>query len=487
MKLRDIWENIDIYAICSTLNQIVNYIPIKVVRSQNYNKPVKILNITVKSESEKDSVFKRFDNKEWDKNLFDVLKKRESNIIYSDEDERNVIEIERKEVKYIKDELCKKIISKNKDDGLKFLDGICNYMNGISSENKILWNITGGQRSTVFAIQEFIKKNQRKNDYLLYLEGNSNKIVYGKLNNSGFQYEILDEKYSIDNLHIRDVFQLAGFEITNRKNELINFLDDCNKNIDTKECKQLKLCEKIYKHYRNENDMELGEFFRERLLELNKHKDKNGNMICNEEKVEKFWNELKKKDFKNEFDNEDKNILLNMRNDNQNKFGYILEYMSISSIVNTIIQIPEMKNYFIGVYHSINLNRIDKKFKEKDTTQLCEFDIVLLSKSGQVVLFECKSGVMSSDVAKARQYTAYAAGGVYGKPVLITPILQYDRKLINKIFKNKSSLDKADREKIGKYNSTVIYALRAAARANLEVWGIDEIGEKLKELYEEAL
>ena len=96
---------------------------------------------------------------------------------------------------------------------------------------------------------------------------------------------------------------------------------------------------------------------------------------------------------------------------------------------------------------------------------------------------------MKSDVGKARKYTAYAAAGVYGKPILITPLLKDDRKFINEnIFRKKQKeRNQNEADKLGKYDDDVLQAVRAAARANMEIWGLDEIDEKLLKLYNEVL
>jgi len=76
---------------------------------------------------------------------------------------------------------------------------------------------------------------------------------------------------------------------------------------------------------------------------------------------------------------------------------------------------------------------------------------------------------MSGDVAKSTKYSTYAAAGVYGKPVLITPLYQDEiTKLAHpdigdKIFKNIKS------------------AVKSAKRATLEVWGMDNLVNKINE------
>lgn len=489
MKLKEVFENIDTYVMCSTLNQIVNYIPIKLIEENNKGgaKTVKIINLTVKSKSEENSIFKRFDNGKWDENLKACLRQDEN--IKDINIERNELDISQKMESIIESKNSEK---KGENDLNK-----CQIYK-IKNKQKILWNITGGQRNTIIAIQDYISKNERDSDFIIYLEGNSNKIILGKFKeNCGFNYEKLEEPYVLKNLNLQTVFKLAGFEI-DKYDKVHNFLEEDrhkDKN-DDKEYKELEVCSKIYKYY-NEPDSDFGEHFRKNLPRLNKIK----NGIDMKQLIDEIEKGQFGKKFKKEFNYDEKKVLENLKRKEQNKdikvngqskedskgkneqFGYILEYMALSSIKDCIKNDPKLKNYFIELCYSINLGKSKNALEQNGTSNLCEFDIVLLSKSGQVVIFECKSGTMSSDVGKARQYTGYAASGVYGKPILITPLLKDD---IVKIFeKYKENYNNKDLEK--QYDKAVLEALRAAARANLEVWGIDEIGKKLNQLYYEVL
>ena len=154
-----------------------------------------------------------------------------------------------------------------------------------------------------------------------------------------------------------------------------------------------------------------------------------------------------------------------------NPFGYILENMLMSILVDCIDE--NYKENFLDLRHSVNVEKFkgnsenSKKVRSRNYTDLAEFDIALMHESGQIVIFECKSGTMSSEVAKARNYTAYVISGVYGKPVIITPLLKDEIKELES----------------GMYDNAIEEAVGAAMRANLDIWGIDEIEEKLKALF----
>ena len=72
---------------------------------------------------------------------------------------------------------------------------------------------------------------------------------------------------------------------------------------------------------------------------------------------------------------------------------------------------------------------------------------------------------MDGDVAKSTKYSTYAVSGVYGLPVLITPLTKSE-------IANLGSLNE-------EYYKAIKSSVNAAKRANLEVWGIDEIKDKL--------
>lgn len=485
MKLKEVFSNIDTYVMCSTLNQIVNYIPLKLLEKHNNNEDIEIFNITMKNKAEEKSVFKRFDNKKWDENLKDVLDGEDIklNLIYNKE---NYIFMDRNKLN-----ISKKINNKlglendNEEDGIDDLKISCDDSD---KDRTILWNLTGGQRSTIFAIQEYIRKKERFEDGIIYLEGNSNKIVYGKLkDDSSFEYALVDESYEIEDINLQKTFKLAGFEIRDYEGK-INLLKEtfkAKKKDEKKPDKQkhYEFCKKLYKYYKDKNS-EIGKCLVKNLPILNKKKDEAKNNITNKEKIDKLWQELEKANVKGIFtEKEVKDILHEIKGGNQNKFGYILEYMTLFSIIDILKNIDK-ENYFIELIHSANVDKSSNFFQEKNTYELCEFDIVLLSKSGQVVFFECKSGTVNSDTGKARNYTAYAVGGVYGKPILITPLLTDDLNYINEVFREHINVKDGV---LSKYEPAVFSAVRAAARANLEIWGIDEIEKRLKELYYEAM
>jgi len=144
----------------------------------------------------------------------------------------------------------------------------------------------------------------------------------------------------------------------------------------------------------------------------------------------------------------------------QYPFGYVLEKLAFYQFEKIV------SKDIASVVHSLKIIFEDEDVqKEINHKTIDEFDIALLTKNGKFMIFECKSGGMSGDVAKSTNYSTYAVSGVYGLPILITPLLASEISNLNTL---------------GEEYETIKSAVKSAKRASLEVWGIDEIEEHLK-------
>ena len=142
-------------------------------------------------------------------------------------------------------------------------------------------------------------------------------------------------------------------------------------------------------------------------------------------------------------------------------FGFILEEMAIYVMLDTILANEEIFKRVATLYSSVKVNF----YGSTGGNPIDEFDILLLTKTGQLINFECKSGAMSGDNAKSNSYSTYAVAGVYSLPILVTPILSQEKKDNNF------------------FNDNVKSAIISADKANLDIWCIDEISDKLKEKF----
>ena len=396
-----------VYVMISTLNQMVNYIPLR------HFKFDEIYNITIQ---ESDFV----DNSRWDEQLSEVLKR--DKIVFNHKDDKH-IRISQNDVNDI-------------ENTLELLEA------NFSDKTKIFWNITGGQRPFILAINQFIQ--DREDDYICYLEGNKSKMVILQDNEI-----VSNNSYDLNDLKISTALELMGFKIN--KEELV-------KNYSSEDT-----IKEFYKNflaqYLNSKDL------REKLISLNKKETDKDKVI---------------KEIKNIVTNLDKKLLdeiftYSNKDAKQQKkiFGYILESLAGYKI----LEVAKDKIADINFSEKINHLRKEDRTSEKE---IDEFDIALLTKNGKFMIFECKSGGMEGDVAKSTNYSTYAVSGVYGKPILITPLLQKEIEAIRK----KSTLSEKYKDEFEYLQDdlykTIRQAINSAIRAGLDVWGLDKIEDKLK-------
>ncbi len=355
--------------IVSTLNQMVNYIPLKHFEFQE------VYNLTIDDS-------KYADNSKWDKNLKEFFPNIKD-ISFKQSQMGNIKAINRK-------------------------------LNKFKNE-KVFWNITGGQRSFILAINQIVKEN----DIVCYLEGNKNRLIL--LQNNQNKKDIIKD-YSLDNLNIEIALKLMGFEIKETKTSQRNLVTSCN------EDEKKFYLEFLDEYIKNKK-------LRENLILLNRDSKKDN----------------AKKEIKKIISIDDKEL------DRNKAFGFILEKLAGYKILDLA------KDKIADMTLGEKINHLDDKV---DDYHIDEFDIALLTKNGKFMIFECKSGDMSGDVAKSTKYSTYAVSGAYGLPILITPLLQDEIDTINDL----------DKDIYGYIQS----AIKSAKRAGLEVWGLDGIEEKLK-------
>jgi len=294
--------------------------------------------------------------------------------------------------------------------------------------DKIFWNITGGQRPTILAIYDLVKEITDKTHYLCYLEGNSGKLSITKFveGEEDIEFEGLVE-YAVGNLTIKKAFNLMNFDISTH-NTPENILE--NEEFIT----QLEGFYSIfYPAYKADVNIA------KQLTQLNQNNSDLSVVVnglpniggLSKTHIEQQWSNYTHKGF-----------------------GYLLEDLTLYLLVDAIKKNPNLAAKVAGLYHSTKTNA---NYLENNQI-VDEFDILLLTKQGQVINFECKSGKMTGDVAKSTNYSTYAIAGVYGLPILITPIATVGDIINDKIRK----------------------AIAAADRANLTFWHLDNIQQNLE-------
>ncbi len=467
----------DSIAICSTLNQMVNYVVIKEHKLHSNN----VYNIRLADENEK------FNHEEWDDNLKEIIVRN-----YNWED-INYYNYEIKEHRNIIDKLIEKFGSDSSEFGSYPL-----------KEEKILWNITGGQRHFVMAITEYVY-NHRPEDVIVYFEGDKEKMYYYAKNKNIQQEDILRNKDY--NMTIPIALRLMGFEVSKREfnkvSEYYNFLISNNANEFREKCKlqsiskindkkpedlyeqlesELKWYKKFYDIYCNSKTL------RKLLINSNKFTTDSTNertkfdMI--KEDIEAYIKEIDGEINTNDlFDEKGFDILKKSIGNHLNGkvFGYILEHMTLYKVLDVIKSNKRLLENIADIDTSVKIKYETDKSKDK-LGLIDEFDILIVTKKGKVVMLECKSGGMSSDNAKSHNYSIYAVAGVYGAPILVCPIKDgdvgkketFDTKVI-------VSGKKACKENTDVYEH-VRSAKYAADKAKLNIFYIDKIAEDIKKI-----
>lgn len=476
--LKQLYRECDTFFICSTQNQIVNFIPIvnmleAKAEVQNSSK-VTIYNITYEKQNTENTESKSRNNK-WDENLIRTLNEceectglLESGMKYKvkkEESGRLCTDIGLP--RHYSQEKYRERIEDDVDWGKK---------SNNQTEKNIIWNLTGGQRNILLTVLKIIEEkatqNPNQKHTVLYMEGNTNRFVVGtyrqvdngKNTNTHFEwnYKEIEEIYGWEHLTIEMVFGLAGFQaqcskaIRLYKDQVKGFIKKRNKRAPYDESlhSDREEIKKFYKYYQDHDLVES-------LLITQTYDDKE------KAKAErnKIWEQLKCKEMKDDVDR-CKSLLEGIGRDTKYKLGYWLELMLYYEL-ESIIKKP-YQDYFLEIGHSVSLNPEGKGSKRD---QFSEFDVVLLSKSGQVIIFECKSGEILSDDSKARMYTSYAAAGVYGMPILVQPYFENDGRVEN------------NKEKIWEKMNTT---RRVANRVNMDIWYLDTLEDNIDELYREV-
>lgn len=475
-ELKKIYKECDTLVVCSTQNQVVNYIPIVNMikereETEKRDERVKLLNITYKTKKGH-----KFSNSTWDENLRESL---------NEFIKKNNKKAYMKSGKFLFDIVVPRIY--DEDDYSHAIEVSITDM----KSNNIIWNITGGQRNILLTVLKLIKnKLNDKKHTIIYMEGNTNRLIVGQIEakdclykekekcickeKNDYIYRELNGTYGCEELDIKLVLGLAGFKVTNKKKRTKKEIED--------EIKEEQAIKFLWEYFSKQDKG--GEkrwvTFRQKLLEAQSKKSESNEENDKKENGENFneaFNYLKQEIGEGQYKEDDIKILKNIKGNNSYKLGYWLEAMLVYCLKNAIKNLEEeeerFKGYFTEIRHSVVLNEQYEVNEKNEDGKFCEFDVVLLTKTGQIVIFECKTGLVKSEVTKSRMYTAYAAGGVYGMPILIPPYLSYD---------NKRAVQQGEEGVWKKMKDT----RNAALRSQMPVWHLDEIKEKLKDLFDEV-
>lgn len=400
----------DTMVICSTMNQMVNYVAIMKHGIK------KVYNITLASLNNKKGNI-TFDYNQWDKNLKAVLEHYEIEVV-----DINLSTYE-----------------------LAYHDNIIQGLEkGNIIEKNILWHISGGQRHISMAINQYVN-TIRTNDVLVYFEGNKERFYYYKSSNpfNRKQVEVVNEIDITINLALR----LMGCDI--KVEEVCKKQSNyCKAEDRVKENKALDFYDKLCQEFCSNSELQ------QIFIDSNTYEIRENGKT----KLERLIDELRNsRGLKIEPIIMQKQLLSDHRDHSNGKvFGYIFEHMFFYRLLKEVYKF--CKNQQIVADVGMNI-------KIKDDTKsgiIDEFDVLLVTKWGKVIAFECKSGGMTGDNAKSHNYSSYKIAGVYGTPYLICPL---DEEAIG----------------LGKYEH-IKKARKSATRANLRIYELSNIQHLVEEI-----
>lgn len=434
-------NRIENLVICSTLNQITNYLMIK-----KYN-PKKIYTITLKNNNQSNV---NINTEKWDRRLEDVVKKKFNKKI--------------EKIYITQNDIYKIQKIKNKID-IRFKN--------IDKSETTYWHITGGQRLISIAMSEYIK--DRENDKLLYVEGNSEKIIQLKFNGENAT-DVFGSEYGDIDLNFNTALALVGFHQSKEQKNSFESIEEEEKYFRKEQQFYLDIY-KIIGNDENNNKLEIKIILDERTRkrEQNFYIDTprnlllKSNTITDEAERKMFLKELFLNIYHKKIAIEDLEKFIELKK--AKPAGYIFEKLvsyQINQLISKNNHIVDMQTS-LKAYYNRNENNISRK-------QVDEIDIILLTDTGKIINFECKSGEMSGDNAKSTNYTTYRLAGVFGMPVLVSPLYK------NEIAKNVTPQGVSLEKNSNIYLEHQFSAFRSAERAELTVIHIDDIKNGLRKL-----
>lgn len=173
-----------------------------------------------------------------------------------------------------------------------------------------------------------------------------------------------------------------------------------------------KVKEEMQKENKDWNDFRIYDnlLTKEKKIELtNIFKDINGEL-----RLEKHQNCIKKKDI--EF-SKLKNI------------GFLFEDMVTFELQKIINDNPNLKSKIYKMYSSVETIRNDIDSNENEA----EYDIIIVTKYGTLLILEIKAGHYIGDTAKSKAYGAIKKSGPYGRTAIIGPIIDKLTKSNNEL------------------------------------------------------
>lgn len=104
------------------------------------------------------------------------------------------------------------------------------------------------------------------------------------------------------------------------------------------------------------------------------------------------------------------------------RIGIAFEKMVVSEVMRILQEREDLRERVCGVFYSVKTR---KKGIQVSDRHDAEYDLVIVTRYGTLLLVEMKSGEFETDTARGKEHGAYQKSGPYGKSVIVGPMLSF--------------------------------------------------------------
>lgn len=346
-----------------------------------------------------------------------------------------------------------------------------------TKQDRCYINITGGQKIYAVAAAKALENFEKNKNFLLYLDAHNN-----------FMYVNEEKKKYDSQLNLEDILNLYGYTYIKsdsikwnykdlekhsliQLNKLVNkFINDDNiskkffvsktlneqnnikrlyKNLERtlESLEELELDNSLYRNYMNQ----FKKIYRDEIDSPFEYKEKENQV----KELLKVVN-LNTKVLEGEF-GEEKNPSI----------GGLFEKLVLSKVLKSIEGNDELKKNIKEIYTTVKTVKNEGDITKNSFES--EYDVVLVTTKGTLLILEVKSGKYDGDTVKGKEYGAISKSGPYGRSAIVGP-------LINRF------IDKNGNSKVEYVSSTIINHENVCQNTGIKYIRFDNIEESIKSL-----
>lgn len=123
--------------------------------------------------------------------------------------------------------------------------------------------------------------------------------------------------------------------------------------------------------------------------------------------------------------------------------------------------------------HEIWFNVMTQKGNQNAGNYETEYDIVIVTKFGTLMLLESKSAKFENKVSKGQEMDVFQKSGPYGRAIIIGPLLKAIKQIQDSLQRKKTFPYVAE---------SLVNQAQKVENTGLQYWCFDEITEKLEKL-----